>query len=81
MNHPFKDLGHQINHIAHDVGNGISDNVNTVGHVIVNNAGHLGDVIVDVATSSAEQVVIDNAVKYLATDGVVIAEEVVIATL
>jgi fibrillarin-like rRNA methylase len=81
MNHPFKDLGHQINHVAHDAGHAISDTANTVDHVVANNVGNLDDVVVDVATSSAAQVVIDNAVKYLATDGVVIAEEVVIATL
>jgi hypothetical protein len=81
MNNPFKDLGHQINHVAHDAGHAISDTATTVGHVVADNAGHVGNVVVDVASSAAAQAIIDNAVKYLATDGVVIAEEVAIAAL
>jgi hypothetical protein len=70
MSNPFKDLGHQINHVAHDAGN-----------AVVHVANDVSNKVVDAAESAAAQAIVDSAVEYLATDGVVIAEDVAIAAL
>lgn len=52
-----------------------------LGHQIEHVAHDVSNKVVDAAESAAAQAIVDSAVEYLATDGVVIAEEVAIAAL
>lgn len=52
-----------------------------LGHQIEHVAHDVGNKVVDVAESAAAQAIVDNAVEFLATDGVVIAEDVAVAAL
>lgn len=52
-----------------------------LGHQIEHVANDVSNKVVDAAESAAAQAIVDSAVEYLATDGVVIAEDVAIAAL